>query len=141
MSFNDYRDNDLAKYRSGFVSYGVDDIIGRTEIPAKKSFYNFGPVSGTLPLNLNNYNYFKINAVDSVNISGSHRLCPKINNFMVEITTAGSPTTITWDTWFSWSGGNVPDLTAAGTYLLIFNETNSIISGTLSSTECIGYLG
>lgn len=141
MSFSDYRNNDLDKYRSSFVSYTVDDLVGRQEFPKDDNFYDMGVVSGTVELNTSYYKYFKMELGTDVSISGSHSSRPKdTNTFYVELY---NPSThnVSWDSWFVWSSDVEPTLNVSGTYLLVFNETNVVLNNTLSYTKCIGYLG
>lgn len=141
MTFTDYRNNDLAKYRATFVNYTAEDTIGKEDKIAIDNFYDMGNVSGTISLDISKYNYFKMVISGDTTISGTHSLRPKrLNNFYIEILNLSSYA-VGWDSWFEWSSNTLPDCTGSGTHILSFIETNTISAGTLSYTKCMGYLG
>lgn len=141
MAFNDYRNNDLAKYRSTFANYLAEDIIGKEDKIAPDNFYDMGNVSGTISLDISKYNYFKMAISGDITISGTHSLRPKrLNNFYIEILNLSSYS-VGWDSWLEWSSNTLPNCIGSGTHILSFIETNTIAAGTLSYTKCMGYLG
>ena len=144
MSYLDWRNNDLSKYRSSVDGSTAQDYIGRNDVLAGDLFINMGNVSGTVSTDLSKYDYFKFNIVGNTVITGTHSMYPEEHNsFYFEIILAGSYI-VTFDSWFEWAGGSVPSLVTGTTYLFKFEETNTVSGtqtesgGTITYTKCLG---
>ena len=108
-----------ALYKSGGVLTGP--IIG-----VRECAINLG-TNTSLPINLNEANYFSMSfnsnttlSVSNVmNISSSNANASTVNSFMLELTNAGAYT-ITWWPGIKWQNGVAPTLTASGVDILGF---------------------